>query len=108
METMEQFIVVIPTLVALCVGWLVKHVIPSDAVNRFIPLIAAAVGVGMNIWLNMSFTPQVLVGGLVSGLLQQLRKSLLRTIKYTSGIIIEFISTTMLAGNHAGTAGTTQ
>ena len=41
METMEQFIVVIPTLVALCVGWLVKHVIPSDAVNRFIPLIAA-------------------------------------------------------------------
>lgn len=68
METMEQFIVVIPTLVALCVGWLVKHVIPSDAVNRFIPLIAAAVGVGMNLWLNMSFTPQVLVGGLVSGL----------------------------------------
>ena len=68
METMEQFIVVIPTLVALCVGWLVKHAIPSDAVNRFIPLIAAAVGVGMNIWLNMSFTPQVLVGGLVSGL----------------------------------------
>ena len=68
METMEQFIVVIPTLVALCAGWLVKHVIPSDAVNRFIPLIAAAVGVGMNIWLNMSFTPQVLVGGLVSGL----------------------------------------
>ena len=41
METLEQFIVVIPTLVALCVGWLVKHVIPSDAVNRFIPLIAA-------------------------------------------------------------------
>ena len=68
METMEQFIVVIPTLVALCVGWLVKNVIPSDAVNRFIPLIAAVVGVGMNIWLNMGFTPQVLVGGLVSGL----------------------------------------
>ena len=32
METMEQFIVVIPTLVALCAGWLVKHVIPSEPV----------------------------------------------------------------------------
>ena len=37
-------------------------------INRFIPLIAGVLGVGLNMWLQMSVTPLVVLTGLVSGL----------------------------------------
>ena len=52
---------------------------------------------------KMPFTYQCC---LITDFLQQLRKSLLRTVEYASGIIIEFISTTMFTRYHAGTTGT--
>ena len=51
---------------------------------------------------KMPFTHQCC---LITDFLQQFRKSLLRTVEYASGIIIEFIGTTMFARYHAGTAG---
>ena len=52
---------------------------------------------------KMPFTYQCC---LITDFLQQLRKSLLRTVEYASGIIIEFISTTMFTCYHAGTTRT--
>ena len=46
--------------------------------------------------------------GLISGFLQQFGECLLSTIEYTSGVIIEFVGTTVLARYHAGTAGSAQ
>ena len=49
-------------------GYIVKNMIPSDGINKYIPLIMGALGVVLNVWINLGITPQILLGGLVSGL----------------------------------------
>lgn len=54
--------------ICLCIGYVIKNIITSSKVNKFIPLIMAVLGVVLNVWINMGFTPAVLLGGLISGL----------------------------------------
>lgn len=54
--------------ICLCVGYIIKNLIPSDGINRFIPLIMGVLGVLLNFWVNQQFTAEVLLGGLFSGL----------------------------------------
>jgi len=69
MEFLNDFLVLIVLGVCLCVGYIIKHAIPSDKINKYIPLIMGVLGVGVNVWLNaFSFTPEILLGGLLSGL----------------------------------------
>lgn len=69
MEFMNDYMVMVIVGICLCVGFLIKHTIPSDAVNRFIPLIVGVLGVILNIWMNgWCISPEILLGGLVSGL----------------------------------------
>ena len=69
MDFLNDFLVLIVVGICLGIGYVIKHLIPSDKVNRFIPLIMAVLGVGLNWWLNgFSFTPEILLGGLISGL----------------------------------------
>ena len=68
MEFLQDYIVLIVMGICLCIGYVIKNLIPSDKVNRFIPLIMAVLGVGLNVWLNFALTPEILLGGLVSGL----------------------------------------
>lgn len=69
MEFLNDYIVVGVLLACLCVGYMIKHIVPSDKVNKFIPVIVGVLGVVINLWINMwSMTPEVLIGGLVSGL----------------------------------------
>lgn len=63
-----EYISVLTLVICMCVGYVVKNIIPNETVNRFIPLIAAALGVVINVWVAMDFTPQVIAAGLVSGL----------------------------------------
>ena len=69
MDFLNDYMVLIVIGICLCVGYVIKHVIPSDAVNRYIPLIMAVLGVVLNVWLSgFAFTPEILLGGLASGL----------------------------------------
>lgn len=54
--------------ICVCVGYIVKNVIHTKKVNKYIPLIMGVLGVIINVWLNLNFTPQILLEGLVSGL----------------------------------------
>lgn len=54
--------------ICLCVGYVLKNIVTTDVVNKYIPLIMAVLGVTLNTWMNMSLTPEILLGGLVSGL----------------------------------------
>lgn len=54
--------------ICLCVGYIIKNLVPSDGINRFIPLIMGIIGVLLNFWVNQQFTAEVLLGGLFSGL----------------------------------------
>ena len=66
---MQDYIVLIVLGICLCVGYIVKNLIPTDKINRFIPLIVGVLGIVLNSWLNnWSLTPEILLGGMASGL----------------------------------------
>lgn len=54
--------------ICLCVGYILKNLVPEEQVNRYIPLIMGVLGVVLNAWMNMDFTPEILLTGLFSGL----------------------------------------
>lgn len=69
MEYLSDYVVLMVVGVCLCIGYVLKHFIPSEKINKFIPLIMAVLGVVLNVWYNgFSFSPEILLGGLVSGL----------------------------------------
>lgn len=68
MTFIQEFISPIALVVCLAVGYVVKNVVPSEKVNRFIPLIVAVLGVGICAWSAWAITPEVLCQGLISGL----------------------------------------
>ena len=65
---LTEFAVPIIVGICLCVGYIIKNMIQSDGINKYIPLIMGALGVVLNVWINWAFTPQILLGGLFSGL----------------------------------------
>ncbi len=68
MEVLSQFVVMIIMAICLCIGYVIKNSLDFIP-NKYIPLIMAILGVGINIWLNRwNFTPEILLGGLASGL----------------------------------------
>ena len=54
--------------ICLCLGYIIKNIVPNDNINRFIPLVMGIVGVLINVWVNRDFTAEILLGGLFSGL----------------------------------------
>ena len=65
---LTEFAVPIIVGICLCIGYIIKNMIPSDGINKYIPLIMGALGVVLNVWINLGITPQILLGGLFSGL----------------------------------------
>lgn len=69
MDFINDYIVLIVLAVCLCVGYVLKNLIPTNKINRFIPLIMAVIGIVVNLWVNsFKLTPEILLGGMVSGL----------------------------------------
>lgn len=65
---LREYVVVIVLGICLCVGYILKNLIPTDKINRFIPLIMGVLGVLLNIWISWGVTPEIILGGLISGL----------------------------------------
>ena len=65
---LTEFAVPIIVGICLCIGYIIKNMIPSDGINKYIPLIMGPLGVALNVWINLGITPQILLGGLFSGL----------------------------------------
>ena len=68
MDFLNEFSVPLIVGICLCVGYILKNIVPTDKINKFIPLIMGVLGLALNIWINLTLTPEVLLGGLVSGL----------------------------------------
>ncbi len=69
MEALNNYMVLIVVAVCLCVGYILKHLVPTDKINPFIPLIMAVLGIFMNVWISgFKITPEILLGGMISGL----------------------------------------
>ena len=65
---LNNFIVPLIVGICLCVGYILKNLVPTDKVNKFIPLIMGVLGILLNCWICLKVTPEVLLGGLFSGL----------------------------------------
>lgn len=68
-EIVKDYIVIGVIIICLMVGFILKNLVKTDKINKFIPLMMAALGVLLNVWFSgWVFNPIVLIGGLVSGL----------------------------------------
>ena len=80
-EFLNEYLVLLVVGICLCVGYILKNVVTGDKINRFIPLIMGLLGVALNVWIMAAVTPEVILGGLFSGLastgLHQLFKQLI-------------------------------
>ncbi|MDF2537528.1 MAG: putative rane protein [Herbinix sp.] len=80
MEFLSRYVVLIVLFICLCLGYIIKHSIPMIP-NRYIPLIMAIVGTILNVWINgWSITPEILLGGMASGLASTGTHELVRNI----------------------------
>ncbi|HBI73210.1 MAG TPA: holin [Lachnospiraceae bacterium] len=67
-EIISQYVVLVVLGICLCLGYVIKHSI-SFIPNKFIPLILAITGIILNIWINdWTITPEIILGGMASGL----------------------------------------
>lgn len=68
MEFLARYVVLVVLAICLCLGYIIKHSI-SIIPNKYIPLIMGVVGIILNVWINgWTFSPEILLGGLASGL----------------------------------------
>ena len=65
---LSEYAVPVIVGICLCVGYILKHMVSTDQVNRYIPLVMGALGVVLNVWMNTHFTAEILLAGLFSGL----------------------------------------
>ncbi|MDF2588312.1 MAG: putative rane protein [Anaerocolumna sp.] len=83
MEFLSRYVVLIVLGICLCLGYVIKHSI-TIIPNKFIPLVMAITGIILNAWINQwSFTPEILLGGLASGLASTGTYEMVRNIMNT-------------------------
>lgn len=69
MEFLNEYSIPVIVGICLCVGFILKNLVTTDKINKFIPLIVAVIGVVVNAWLNAwTITPEILLSGMFSGL----------------------------------------
>lgn len=80
MELLSRYVVLMVLAICLCLGYIIKHSI-NFIPNKYIPLIMAITGTILNVWINgWTFTPEILLGGLASGLASTGTHEMIRNI----------------------------
>mgnify|MGYP000598587454 CR=1 FL=1 len=78
---LNDYLVLVVLGICLCVGYVLKNSFPKIE-NRYIPLMMAILGCSLNIWIAGGVSPDVILGGLFSGLastgLHQIFKNLIQ------------------------------
>lgn len=63
----NDYVVLVIVGICVCVGYVLKNSFPSLE-NKYIPLIMAILGVVLNVWIVKIISPDVILGGMFSGL----------------------------------------
>lgn len=64
---LNEFAIPVIIGICLCLGYIIKTSI-TKINNKYIPLIMAVTGVLLNVWINGTINPNIILGGLFSGL----------------------------------------
>ena len=77
---LSQYAIPVIVGICICVGYILKSSFPMID-NKHIPTIMGILGVALNVWIMKGISPDIILGGLFSGLastgLHQLFKSLI-------------------------------
>lgn len=77
-----EYVVLVIVGICLCVGYVIKTSFPKVD-NKYIPFIMAIIGCLLNVWITKGVNPEVLLGGMFSGLastgLHQIFKGLIKS-----------------------------
>ena len=65
---LSELISPIIVLFCLAIGYVLKNLITTEKVNRWIPLIVGLLGIVCNVWYTGTFDFQTVIAGLISGL----------------------------------------
>lgn len=69
MDFLSDYIIPVILGICLCIGYLLKNMVGTEKINKYIPTIVACIGVILSVWINKwNITPEVILSGLVSGL----------------------------------------
>lgn len=68
LSTITTYAVPVIVGICLCMGYILKNLVTTDKINKYIPCIMGGIGLVLNIWINSAVTPDVILGGLFSGL----------------------------------------
>lgn len=64
---LNNYIVILVVGICLCVGYVIK-VSFTRVNNKYIPCAMAILGCALNIWINGCVNPEIILGGMFSGL----------------------------------------
>lgn len=64
---LNEYLILVVVGICVCVGYVLKNSFPSLD-NKYIPLIMAILGVLLNIWIVKAISPEIILGGMFSGL----------------------------------------
>lgn len=64
---LNNYLVLVVVGICMCLGYIIKHSLDFIP-NKYIPLIVGFTGCIINIWINKSITPDIILGGMFSGL----------------------------------------
>lgn len=67
LNVLNDYLVIVVVGICLCVGYVIK-VSFTKIDNKYIPCIMALLGCSLNIWIAGGISPDVILGGLFSGL----------------------------------------
>lgn len=66
-SALQPYIAPVITGICLCIGYIIKKSL-GFIPNKYIPVIMGVLGVVLAVWVNLGFTAEVVLTGLVSGL----------------------------------------
>lgn len=64
---LQNYLVLVIVGICFCIGYLIKTTF-NFIDNKYIPLIMAILGLCLNIWINKAVSPDIILGGMASGL----------------------------------------
>lgn len=64
---LNEYLVLVIVGICVCIGYIIKTSF-NKINNKYIPLIMGILGCVLNVWLNGDINPQIILGGLASGL----------------------------------------
>lgn len=69
MEFLNEYMIPVILGICLCIGYLLKNMVGTEKINKYIPTVVAVLGVFLSAWIShWNVTPEVILSGLISGL----------------------------------------